>query len=90
MFFYLSKIFWFVADPGNLLLIALMMGVVLLWSPWRRAGRWILSLSVLCALLLAVFPVGTMMRTALENRFSTPQSLPTKVDGIIVLGGVVD
>ena len=90
MFFYLSKIFLFVADPGNLLLITLLIGLAFLWSPWRRAGRWIISLAVMGAVVLAVFPIGTVMRTTLENRFSPPASLPAKVDGIIVLGGVID
>ena len=40
--------------------------------------------------MLAVIPFDNMIRTALENRFPPPASLPQKIDGIIVLGGVVD
>lgn len=90
MFFSLSKIFWYVAEPGNLLLIFLLIGVALLWIGWRRAGLWLVTLAVLAGLFLAVVPIGPTLRAALENRFPAPKTLPEKVDGVVVLGGVID
>jgi len=90
MFFYLSKILWFVFTPGNALLLALCLGLILLMTRWRRLGRWLVSLWVLTALTLTFVPVGGWMLYSLENRFPVPATLPDKIDGIVVLGGVID
>lgn len=90
MFFTLSKIYWILANPANLLLILLCIGVVLLSLGWQRWGRRIVALVAVVWLTLAVLPVGAWMFLPLENRFSTLKNLPEKVDGIIALGGVVN
>ncbi len=90
MFFILSKVLWFLTDPGNLVLILLTIGTVLLWTPWRRGGRRLVLLSTLAFILLAVFPVGAIMLQTLENRIPAPTQLPERVGGVIVLGGMVD
>ncbi len=90
MFFYLSKILWFLVNPANLLLIALVIGFVLLLTRRTRTGRLILGLCVGTALFMATVPVGKSMMMTLENRFPINRQLPEKVDGIIVLGGVVN
>jgi uncharacterized SAM-binding protein YcdF (DUF218 family) len=90
MFFSLSKILWFLVDPANLLLMALIIGVILIWLPWRRLARWWMTLTLLYALVIAVVPIGAHMRLALENRFPPPAALPDRVDGIVVLGGTID
>ena len=90
MFFPLSKIFWFFADPGNLLFVGLALAAVLAWTPGRRASRWFLTLSFLFALVAGFLPLGQIMWSTLENRIPPPVRLPERVDGIIVLGGVVD
>ena len=69
MFFYLSKILWFLVNPGNLLLMGLIVGVILLWTRWRRAGHILLGFCTLLALVVSVVPVGKSMQMALENRF---------------------
>ncbi|MBC8131226.1 MAG: YdcF family protein [Rhizobiaceae bacterium] len=89
MFFYVSKIAWFVLQPLVAITLLLCLGLVLSLIGFRRAG--ILS-SVLGGLLLAVCaltPAGLVMTAALENRFPRPE-LPAKVDGIVVLGGSFD
>jgi len=90
MFFYMSKIFWFFIDPGNLLLMALCLGAILIYRRRDRFGRWLLSFTALMALIIAILPIGRNFIVVLENRFPIVQTLPEKVDGIIVLGGVVD
>ncbi len=90
MFFYLSKILWFVFQPGNALLLALCIGLFLLLTRWRRLGRWLVGLSVIVALTLTFVPVGGWMLSSLENRFPVPDAMPDKIDGIVVLGGVID
>ena len=90
MFFYASKIAWFLARPGNLLLMLLVLGTVLLWTRWRRAGRWLSAGAVTLGVVMAVLPLGHWLRVTLENRFPLVTATPVRVDGIVVLGGVVN
>lgn len=90
MFFAISKIFWFLVSPANLLLVCLLVGSLLLWTGWRRYGRGLLTIAALGALMAATLPIGEWMLVKLENRFPVVRSLPERIDGIIVLGGVVD
>lgn len=90
MFFTLSKVLWFVTSPGNMLLLFLCLGVALLWSRWRRSGRWLLSLVAVVGLVLAVLPAGEWLYGALEDRFPALEELPPRIDGVIIAGGVVD
>ena len=90
MFFVLSKIFWFLANPGNLLLLCVVGGVLLLKTRWRRGGERLLFGAALVAVVLSVVPVGGMMTRVLEDRFPALHEPPPKVDGIVVAGGVVD
>ena len=57
MFFDLSKLLAVFVAPGNLLLIALAVGAVLLWTRARRAGRTLVTLGVAGFLLIALVPV---------------------------------
>ena len=86
MFFTLSKTLWFIVDPGNLFIIVLTAGVLLLWTSKARLGRALVSLALLGALLLAVFPIGAAMMGMLERL----EPMPEKISGIIVLGGVLN
>ncbi len=90
MFFTLSKVLWFLAEPGNLVLIFLTVGALLLWTPWRRMGRRLVGLSTLAFVVIAVFPFGTVAFQELENRIPAPKELPENVYGIVVLGGMMD
>jgi uncharacterized SAM-binding protein YcdF (DUF218 family) len=56
---------------------------------WRRTGIRLVGLATVFALFVAVVPVGNWMTGILEDRFPPPVSLPDRVDGIIVLGGVL-
>lgn len=85
-----SKIFWWVAAPPNLFLGALAVGVVLLWTPWRRAGRRLLAVVTLAALGLAVFPVGMWLIAPLESRFPQTHEIPASAVGLITVGGAVN
>ena len=93
MVFALSKIFWTLANPGNLILIGLLIGFMVHLAPWRRVrhfGRGILGLTIGTAIAVAVLPVGTWLLSPLEDRFPAVVEPPSRVDGIIVLGGAID
>ncbi len=80
LFFLASKLFWVVLNPGNLLLILLVVGLVLRW-------RTLTTLVVICLLAVAVYPLGNLLLQPLETRFQAPRALPAEIAGIIVLGG---
>lgn len=86
----LSKLFWLVAEPSSFLLTLWLAGTVLLWTPWIRFGRWVVALAALVTLANAMLPIGQWALKPIEDRFPPLVNLPPRVDGIIVLGGVVD
>jgi len=86
MFYNLSKIFWFFAQPVNLAIFLLLAGMLAMLFGRRRlavAGG-VLGFAVL--VLSAWTSLGAIMLNPLEERFPKPP-LPEKVDGIVVLGG---
>ena len=46
LFLWASKLFWLVAEPGSLLLSMLLLGTLLLFTPWLGAGRVLVLLAV--------------------------------------------
>lgn len=90
MFFTLSKVFWAVAEPGNALLILLVVGVLLLAVGWRRLGRVALGTAVAGFLAIAMLPLDYWLMAPLEGRFAAPDPMPAQVDGVVVLGGAMD
>jgi uncharacterized SAM-binding protein YcdF (DUF218 family) len=90
MTFLFGKIVWAVLQPGNLLLLCLLLGFLLLLLSRGRRGKVPIGLAAAALLALAVAPVGQAMLLALEERFPLPAHLPERIDGILVLGGAVD
>jgi uncharacterized SAM-binding protein YcdF (DUF218 family) len=88
--FIFGKLLWAVVQPGNLLLLALLGGFLLLLGSRGRRGRMLIGLAAIGFLVFAVAPVGPAMLLVLEQRFPRPQTLPDRIDGILVLGGAVD
>ena len=86
----LSKLFWLVAEPSSLLLLCWLLGCVLLWTRWLGIGRVMVSGAAVATLAIAMLPIGEWALRPIEDRFPPPVTLPNRVDGIIVLGGVVD
>jgi uncharacterized SAM-binding protein YcdF (DUF218 family) len=87
--FVLSKLFWAVAAPGNLLMLVAAVGAARLWRSHRRRGFRLVAAASLALLAIAILPVGQWALMPLELRFPVPP-LPAQVDGIIVLGGAVE
>src|SRR5215813_7355465 len=88
--FLFGKLVWAVLQPGNLLLLCLVGGVLLFLFSRGRRGKVLVGLSALGFLLLAVAPIGPALLLQLEQRFPRPAALPQRIDGILVLGGAVD
>lgn len=92
MRFVLSKVLWIVFNPAHLMLLLGLLGVLAMFAHrrgLRSAGRWLVTVVVLAMVLLAALPAGVWLGP-LENRFPSPDSLPARVDGVIVLGGALD
>ncbi|HLB78977.1 MAG TPA: YdcF family protein, partial [Dongiaceae bacterium] len=89
MSFALSKLLWLLVEPGNLLLLLLALGALLLFRR-RRMGRWLVGIAAVAGIAVAVLPLGAWLLVPLEARFPPPVPLPAEVDGIVVLGGAVD
>jgi len=87
VFFILSKIFWTLAQPANLLLVLLVIAAVMLWR-WPRAGRVFTIVLVIGAVLVGTLPIGDYLLRDIEKTYSAP-ALPARVNGVIVLGGFV-
>lgn len=86
----LSKLFWMLAEPSSALLLAWLAGSVLLWTRWRHWGRGLVTAAALVTFAVAMFPIGPLLLQPIEDRFPPAVTLPPRVDGVIVLGGVVD
>ncbi len=93
-FFYFSKIFWGIVQPltalALLMLLGLLIGAVRGYQWGYLRGGWILKTAVAIFLILGFFPIGPNLLFYLENTYQLPRLLPHKIDGIIVLGGVVE
>jgi uncharacterized SAM-binding protein YcdF (DUF218 family) len=90
LFFVFSKLFWIIASPTNLLIILFIVGTLLLVFKAHKAALLTLIPSALLAGLLMIYPIGDYIIQPLETRFAQPTTLPTDMDGIIVLGGGED
>jgi uncharacterized SAM-binding protein YcdF (DUF218 family) len=88
--FIFGKLVWALLQPGNLLTLCLVAGVLFFLVSRGRRGKVLVGLSALGFVLFAVAPIGPAMLLALEERFPRPAQLPDRIDGILLLGGAVD
>ena len=90
MFYTLSKIFWLVAAPSNLIAIALLLGAALLILGRRRIASALIGVGIVAFALCSTGPVGPLLAMSLENRFPRPPDDMAEPHGVIVLGGAME
>jgi uncharacterized SAM-binding protein YcdF (DUF218 family) len=90
VFFFGSKIFWMIASPINLLLFAVLVGVLLGFGRHARFGRGLALTAILILIAAATLPLGVLLIAPLEDRFPLPPPDLPPPEGIIVLGGAID
>jgi uncharacterized SAM-binding protein YcdF (DUF218 family) len=90
MFFVVSKIAGFLTTPTSLSVGLITVGVLLLWTRWRKAGRGIATAGAVLLFALAFLPLPAILVAPLEDRFPLPPRDMTPPAGIIVLGGGTD
>ncbi|MGH7087267.1 MAG: YdcF family protein [Stellaceae bacterium] len=88
MLFVLSRIVDVLSTPGNLVVLLLLIGAVLLMRGRRRGGEAVIAVLAVLSLAVTVLPVVGWISAPLEDRFPEPH-LPAQIDGIILLGGAV-
>jgi len=89
MFFLLSKILGFFALPSNLAATIVAIGVALLFTRWRVAGRRLAALGTVMLLVAGFSPLGNALIYPLEERFPPWDASRGAPDGIVVLGGAI-
>ncbi|WP_157019030.1 YdcF family protein [Mesorhizobium xinjiangense] len=87
MFFVLSKIFWFVANPLSLMFLLLIAGLFAVALRWRRIALASLGLCAAIFVIACWTTLGALLLHPLEDRFERPAPPPDDVTGIVVLGG---
>jgi len=92
LFFYLSKICWFLLQPSTLIALTIMGAGFALSANRTRAACRLVWLAFVAFVVLGLSPLGGALLLPLEQRFPRPDlSAPgTHIDGIVVLGGAED
>ena len=67
MFFWLSKVLWFIINPFNIILVLLVSGWLLLFKR-QRAGRKLIGIGLIMIFLFGLSPLSNFMMGQLENR----------------------
>lgn len=89
MFFVLSKTIGYLVMPSNLLMAIGLIGLVLLFTRFRRLASWLLVTSLVLIAFVGYSPIGRILLLPLENRFPPWDPSRGAPDGIVVLGGAI-
>ena len=87
MFYWISKIFWALAQPLMAFTLLFALSVLFYRYAWAKC---LLRITAVLFVICGVLPIGPLIVRALEIRAEIPQKLPEHIDGIIVLGGAVN
>ena len=87
MYFVLSKILGFFANPSNLVIGCGLLGIVLLATRFARSGRRLIAASLIALAIMGFSPLGNTLMILLEQRFPPWDAARGAPDGIVVLGG---
>jgi uncharacterized SAM-binding protein YcdF (DUF218 family) len=87
--FVFGKLAWYLAAPGNLLVLLMLCGLAALVLHRHRLAVALTGIVTLVAVVVLLTPAAQLALAPLEDRFPRPQ-LPAHIDGMVVLGGAVD
>jgi uncharacterized SAM-binding protein YcdF (DUF218 family) len=90
MFFIASKIFWFVAEPVSFAILVGVLGLLLGYTRFARAGRVLMAGAIVALAAFLLMPLGALLLRPLEDRFPQPPAGMPAPAGIIILGGALD
>lgn len=86
MFFLLSKLFWTIAQPSNIILFLVLLTGLLLGLKRLKTARWTGIAAALLLFLAGASPMATWLIRSLEDIYPRAPA-PAHLDGILVLGG---
>lgn len=86
----MNDLTWWLLQPSTLLLLAIIIASLLARSGARKVSGRMLGLVALAWIALIAMPIDAWLAAPLEARHELPLTLPSDVDGILVLGGAVD
>jgi uncharacterized SAM-binding protein YcdF (DUF218 family) len=89
MFFIFSKILGFFALPSDDAAVLAALGVILLFTRFKRTGRACATLGIVLLLVAGLTPLGNALMLPLEQRFPPWDAARGAPTGIIVLGGAI-
>lgn len=87
MTFLLSKILWILFNPFNLILLLIILASFLMFLKCIFFSKIFYLTALLLFLITGVFPTGAFLMYQLEKNYYNQASLPSKIDGILVLSG---
>src|SRR4051794_14508492 len=90
MFFVLSKVLGFFAQPSYLLAVIGLVGALLLMTRRARLGQRLLVMCVMLLLAFGFLPIGNALILPLEQRFPPWDASRGPPAGIVVLGGAIN
>lgn len=90
MFFIISKLAWFFADPFSVVLLLGVLGLALSFGRFARFGHPLCIAAVALLVIVSLSPLGPALLRPLEDRFPVPPANLSSPAGIIVLGGSLD
>lgn len=86
IFFFASKIIWTLMRPETWLILIICFAFFALQRNSPRAATSVITAALGICIMIAVFPLGSLVLRPLETRFVISGPL-TDIDGIIILGG---
>jgi len=89
MFFILSKVLGFFALPSDDAAALAALGVILLFTRFKRSGRACAALGTVLLLVAGLTPLGNALMLPLEQRFPPWEASGGAPAGIVVLGGAI-
>jgi uncharacterized SAM-binding protein YcdF (DUF218 family) len=90
MFFVLSKTLGLFTVPSNLMMALGLIGILLLFTRFRRLASWLIVTSLVLIVFAGYSPLGKILMLPLEQRFPPWDESRGPPDGIVVLGGVIN
>lgn len=89
MFFLIAKTLGVMAQAPQIFIEALLVGLALMWTRWRNAGRIVATLAGVTLAIFSLTPAANIFARPLEDRFPRP-TIAEAPTGIVVLGGSMD
>lgn len=90
MYFILSKIFWLLFAPANLIILMLAIGGWLMLMRWRITGAVIFLVGFVTLIVGTVSSLPDRALETLETRFPPCDDHAAHIEGVVVLGGAVN